>query len=251
MTFHEQMVSLFHNRYDVAGKVILEVGSDPHLLSARHLIAAGARFVLATNLGQNWIYSPARNIMAITADIRAVDRVIGEESIDGIFGINILEHIDELPKAMEAIRKVLRPNGFFLLHGHPIWTSANGHHVLVNSDGRAYSFADESNPIPPWGHLYMSQPEMSGCLRGKGLPPQDIEAITRWVYHFGGLNRSPLREIDAAMRGSGLAIDRVSTSEGLKLEASVEEILRSTKWWDEAERFEVRQVTYFGSKSVH
>ena len=248
MTFQEQMVSVFGNRYDLEGKVILEVGADAHLLSARQLIAGGARFVLAINLWRNWVHSPARNVMAITADIREADTVIGEESIDGVFGINILEHVNNMPKVMDAIRKVLRPGGFFLLHGHPIWTSAHGHHILVKGDGGTYNFADESNPIPPWAHLYMTEPEMADCLGSKGVPPRDIAAITRWVYHFEGLNRLPLKEIDATIRGSGLAIDQVSTSDGLALGAPVEAILRSTRWWDETERFDVRQITYFGSK---
>ena len=249
MIFHEQMASLFHTRYNVADKVILEVGSDPHLLSACHLIRAGARFVLATNLEQNWIHSAAQNVVAITVDIREAIKVIGEESIDGIFGINILEHIKDLPTAVAAMRKLLRSGGFFLLHGHPIWTSERGHHLLVNADNRGYRFSDESNPIPPWGHLYMTEPEMSSWLCEKGLPAPDIDAITKWVYHFEGLNRSPLREIDAAIRDSSLRIDWVATNEGReKLDAPLEAILRSTKWWDKSERFEVRQVTYCGSK---
>ena len=244
MGFLEVMVRALDERYAIKDKVVYEIGSDPPMITASEMIERGAKLVLATNLRTGRHTEPPSRTFVLTLDVREAAKFIGPCSVDIVYGVNLLEHLNDLSIALEAIRTVLKPGGVFFLHGHPFWTSAAGHLAHYGD----YSFGGPNNPLPPWSHLYMRPDEMRVCLQSQGVPAAGINSIVTYAFESEDLNRMPFRQIDRAFAASGLTIASVNkTSSDPPDEKTLEHIMAS-QWWDEEEDYSVRQGTWWGYK---
>lgn len=103
-----------------------------------------------------------------------------DEKFDAIFSIACFEHIEKFPAALDGMYRCLRPGGYLYSEFAPIWTSHLGHHLndVVDKNGKIFHFGD--SPIPLWGHLLMSPPEMYEYL----LNYTDSEAASEIVYNI-------------------------------------------------------------------
>jgi hypothetical protein len=87
------------------------------------------------------------------------------------------------------------------LHGGPVWSSAHGHHVVVNVDDVQYRFAS-NNPIPNWLHLTTTRRGLRNYLVEADLPPSHAQAIADYVYRNPGLNRLVVDKLERILRRS-------------------------------------------------
>ncbi len=206
--YHIEFYNEIIGFYDVTGKKILEVGSDYHLVLARFMIAQGVESVVATNFS-NWRSDKPlpKNLSFVLTDGSL--NYFDDSSFDFVYGIALLEHCrpEEL---FPEINRVLKPDGVVFLQGMPIWTSALGHHIwLETKAGNEYHFNDpEKNPIDNWSHLSLSADEMRIDLLRKGLPNEDVKEIVQFIYkdnNYIGSNRiapSKFYEVAEAAFGS-------------------------------------------------
>ncbi len=79
---------------------------------------------------------------------------------DAIVSIAAFEHIGKFPEALDRMYRALKRGGKLISIFAPLWSSHDGHHLpsIYDEFGDEYSFSN--NPLPPWGHLYMSRIEM-------------------------------------------------------------------------------------------
>jgi SAM-dependent methyltransferase len=245
-TFQGKMAFNLAAHYDIRGAVIYEIGSDPDLSAAKALIRKGARFVLATNLGRNWAREPATDVVPITCDVRNARSLVGQKSVDAVFGINVLEHISDLPIALEAIHDILKPGGCFLLHGHPLWSCSTGHHSFWIRDDERYVFGEGNDPLPPFAHLYMSERDILMHLLNGGVSAGAAIHITEFALRSDELNRKPLPAIVADFRDSGLIVEKKNTDRGPTPDEVTMQRIKSGPWALTPEQHAVRQVTYLG-----
>ncbi|HEY1710286.1 MAG TPA: methyltransferase domain-containing protein [Rhizomicrobium sp.] len=194
----------------LSGGTVLEVGADADGLAAEVLLAAGAGKVISTNYVPSWPASMIRGAVELRrADARDLAATIAPESVDFVFGIAVLEHIDGLAAFFAGARQVLKPGGLFCVHGGPIWTSAAGHHVFVKGEKMHYRFGiKEANPVPKWAHLTNTRDSLAELLIAREVYPPDAEAIAQNIYFSHHVNRvgyatmcetfsaSPLNPID-------------------------------------------------------
>jgi len=183
----------FFARMDIQGKRILEIDSDYHLATARLFAANGASEVVAVNLGDWKSPEPLPdNVKFRIMDI--CDFAEEEENgFDVVYGIAILEHLENPDEAAKTVWKLLKPDGAAYLQGAPLWTSSLGHHVWVSSDDPTakaplYAFSiPELNPIPNWAHLAFSPPELSKYLHEEAkVSPDHAQKIVNFVYNLEG-----------------------------------------------------------------
>ena len=204
-SYHPELFKMLIDRVDLAGKRVLEIGSDYHLISARLFAANGAREVMATNIG-NWKSEEPLpgNIRFQVGDVGDMDFEPG--SFDVIYGIAILEHIPEFEKVVEVCKRVLAPDGVIFLQGCPIWGGSVGHHVWfepasededmrvrfaaggsATSTNPSYRFNDDThNPIPNWAHLVLKPAALEAHLAADGVPVSHAKGIVNYVYNQTG-----------------------------------------------------------------
>ncbi len=111
---------------------------------------------------------------------------LSEESIDGAFSFEVLEHIQDPPRFFEAIQKTLVPRGFSFTSYNPFFSS-NGGHAAATLDF-------------PWGHARVTQEDLSDYLKKFRHQEFDV-GLNFWSRH---LNRLTLKEMNRYSQNAGL-----------------------------------------------
>ena len=190
-------VRAFLDFVNIRGKRIIEIGSDYHCAVARLFAANGAAHVLTTNLS-DWRSSEPlpENVEFHGGDFG--DLPLEEHSVDFVFGIAVLEHIQDFSTVAVNISRVLKLDGLAFLQGYPLWPGPIGHHVYVSDDPGAgtsgqprsektYKFNDpDVNPVPDWAHLVLRPMELVDLLVERGVGSRDSELIRGCVYNEPG-----------------------------------------------------------------
>jgi SAM-dependent methyltransferase len=76
--------------------------------------------------------------------MNALDLTFPADHFDGVFSFSVFEHISEPARALQEVKRVLKPGGVFYLDLH-LYTSSNGDH-----DFRS---ADAGSSLPLWKHI--------------------------------------------------------------------------------------------------
>jgi SAM-dependent methyltransferase len=107
---------------------------------------------------------------------------------DLIFSIATFEHIHKLPLALDKMFLALKPGGKLFSMFSPIWSAYDGHHLpeMVDKQGKKFHFGE--SPIPPWGHLLMSPPEMYSHLC-QFTDKETANLMVYYIYHSPHINR--------------------------------------------------------------
>lgn len=168
---------------------VLEVGSDEQGEVAAHLQANGAHLVVGINPSSGaWraVNAPRANLL-VQADARAIP--VKESSIDAMFSVATLKHINDLELAMSEFHRTLRPGGILFVDFGPIWSSSVGHHVYAKvGEQEARHWKPGLNPVPDFGHLLYSPSQLRSRLLQK-CSPELTEAIVEWIYQAQDINR--------------------------------------------------------------
>ena len=90
----------------------------------------------------------------------------------------MLEHVHDIKGLFEKVRDILKPNGFALLQGNPMYCSACGHHIWINEKFGFDKSLGKINPFEPWEHLmYNSREDIEQLFIKKGFPENDINLM--------------------------------------------------------------------------
>lgn len=189
------------------GKRVYEIGCDPHFISAKKLVLAGAQSVVATNFSNIDQESIADwpSIRFVKGD--ASNSTFEDGAFDIIYGRAVLEHIPNFTSLISETARLLSPGGFVFIEGAPMWTCSNGHHLWVDGPSGAKYRMNENSPIQDWEHLTFTHDAMLEKLVRDGIPPADAKAICHYVYERDTLNRlSPSQILDAVSHVQDLPI---------------------------------------------
>jgi len=190
----------------LAGATVLEIGADKDSISAGMLCDAGAARVISTNFDPDWPHDVRGAVERRPLDARLIGESCEARSLDVIFGVAVLEHIDGLGAFFAGVRRALKPGGLLFVHGGPIWSSAIGHHLKLDCGPRAYRFSDaKHNPVRSWTHLFLSKDQMTADLAAR-VPAEDAQAIASAIYDTPDQNRQGYRAINDAFAASGLSL---------------------------------------------
>lgn len=200
------------------GKDVLEIGGTMNLDIPRIMRERGANSVTVTNISHGIRKAVEGGIGGdgITvqyADALALEDHFPERSFDIVFGTAVLEHIPDPARLLASIDYVLKPGGSVFLSGGPLWSSAQGHHVWVNTDNGMVRFSDDSCPIPDWSHLVLSPSEMTDYLNSLStFSAADVEKMVHWIYQSENLNRITDQDIQNAIQSSRMKVLKAKKS---------------------------------------
>lgn len=87
------------------------------------------------------------------------------ESFDLVISIAALTFVQQIGPSLDKIYRALVPGGGFAVMAAQIWSSESGmfYHTVTDKMGRqfsSYGLPGHSNPVPKWGHLTMSAPDL-------------------------------------------------------------------------------------------
>jgi len=176
----------------LAGKDVIEVGGAVPEADAR---ATRASSWSGFYLGAEAQKAPGYEIR--NADARAIPWP--DQSFDLAFSSCAFEHIQELPRALREIARVLRPGGVLVTSFAPIWSCAVGHHLWGrDAQGARVDFLDPVMPL--FGHLLLSESELAWFLTqtvGSATALRFAELVFR-NQHINRVHEAQYREFFAA-----------------------------------------------------
>ena len=217
--YQKNAINSLFTQCNVKGKIILEIGGDLSYSVASYLVDKGAEHVTSINIDPKFSTQEitpkisARNISATE-----LTKYYNEEVFDIVFGVAVLEHIDNTPLLLKQIYSVLKNNGLVLLQGGPIWTCSIGHHVWVDFQENVYRFNDNSNnPIPNWHHLILNPNEMKIYLvEQKNILSEHADKIVSYIYDSRDLSRIGYADLLEVFHNSQFQILEVLQKYGVK-----------------------------------
>jgi SAM-dependent methyltransferase len=107
---------------------------------------------------------------------------------DLIFSLAAFEHIHKLPQALSKMYDALRLGGKLYTLFSPVWSSFHGHHLPDIKDKKGNSYNFMNSPIPPWGHLLYSPPEMLEYL-STVVDRETACSMIYYIYNAPNINR--------------------------------------------------------------
>ncbi len=189
-----QALDLAQREVGFAGKDVLEVGGA---VPREHALATGARGWSGFYLGAQPSSSPGYEIR--DADARTIPWP--DASFDLVFSSCAFEHIQELPRALAEIRRVLRPGGALVTTFAPIWSSAVGHHLWGRlEDGRRVHFLDPI--VPLFAHLLLEEREL-GWFLAHTVGTACARRFVEMVYRHPHVNRVHAAQYRAFFAAAG------------------------------------------------
>jgi SAM-dependent methyltransferase len=131
-----------------------------------------------------------------------------EKRFDLVFSLAAFEHIHKLPQALERMYAALKPGGKLFSFFSPIWSSFHGHHLpdMTDESGHFYNFND--SPIPPWGHLLLSPPQMLAYLK-EHTDLKTAQKMVYYVYNANNINRFFFEDYLDFIKATPFVIDRM------------------------------------------
>ncbi len=172
---------------------VLEIGSDTAGAVMNELVAKGAKLVVGVNPVVDAAHSSADKQKGFSAahvsqsDARWLP--FPDETFTSIFSVAAFEHVQNFDDALLELHRVLKDGGVLYAEFGPIWSCSVGHHVFAQIDGEeARHWKPGLNPVPHFGHLFMTAEEMEMTLHNK-VSPRLLEAILEWIYKQDDINR--------------------------------------------------------------
>jgi len=189
--WHREMIENVHDKYGFKGKTVYEIGADVQLKCAQAAVILGAERVYAANPQIELDESPEK----ITI-IKDLGENSGLESgkFDLVYGLALLEHVTDLEGLAREVCRLLKKGGNAYLHGWPLWTSQDGHHIYLDTENNEYRFF--SSVLDNWYHLtYPSFEEFKEYMRCKDVPDEDIPLLYHHFFEHPHISRRSATEI--------------------------------------------------------
>lgn len=215
----QRLLIELHQRYPFINKRVMEIGSDPDLQLAQAMLRLGAAEVVAVNPGfKDHLFDtvipgikPLKSLGENTS--------YGDGYFDIIFGVALLEHVNN-PRALAGeCRRLLDKNGICLLQGNPVWTSCQGHHTYIYNkpDYTHYTYGGKISPYEAWEHLCLdTQNDAAVALTEKGVHESEIPRFIYKLFDDKFISRmAPTEIIQQFMNMKDMVVqcERVYTSE--------------------------------------
>ncbi len=244
--YQKRTLGEFFSLYDVENKSVLEVGGIPPFSIANFFVHKAAKNVDVININDFSNYKETnKKIQYHVMDARGM--AFPDKSFDVIFGVAILEHINNLDMFFSECSRVLKPGGNLYLHGGPLWSSYVGHHVYLKIENIEYKFL-ENNPIQPWDHLLLDKNELFVKINNQICNPLHSMEISNQIYESSFINRIFPERIIEEFQKTDLIIIDLKLTKWKSMPVDIKKMLR--KKYPQYINFNVDDIVIFGKKNL-
>lgn len=198
-TYHDEFIEEVARKIEFKDKVILEIGCGTGKVVRNIAEKYNPKKIIGIDLDLD--YWSIRECKGDNYEIREGDICeldFPDNYFDSIITVGTFEHINNLELALQNSKRMLKPFGKLFSQFSPIYTSIIGHH---------YNFwiKDETQIIPPWGHLWMSEEEMFNYLKNN-IDENKCKQICERIYKNPMINRLTRNQYYKIFQESGFWI---------------------------------------------
>ncbi len=130
-------------------------------------------------------------------------------SFDVVYSLASFEHINDLPRALSEMHRVLRPGGLLVSVWSPIWSGFNGHHY-----GTTVSHQSHTDIELPWAHLILSPQRLPDYLvAGENFSQEEAHQAAERIHQSAWLNRLTFTQYERILFESAFTPTRVDSVE--------------------------------------
>ena len=138
-------------------------------------------------------------------DVENIDLTLNNNYIninhkfDYIISINTMEHISNINSILDAMKYLIKDNGYIYLDWFDIWSGSEGHHIhndmirwwedILNVPNNQRIYDRELKDIPDWSHLLWDKDEMYNHLNKKIKHEPLLNKIIKFIYVDDDINR--------------------------------------------------------------
>lgn len=130
-----------------------------------------------------------KNVVRANQNIQDLSNIPGK--FDIIYGLDVLEHVKDIPQFYKDLENLIADKGVICLQGSPLWPSFNGHNCTIgNLDCGYLQTGYGDNKIEPWEHLaYATKEDLKQALLKKNFTEHDSEIISEYMFNSNEINR--------------------------------------------------------------
>lgn len=149
-----------------------------------------------------------------------------EGAFDRIFSIACFEHIHTLGLALDKMHTALKPGGKLFTMFSPIWSTHDGHHLpeMIDENGKKWDMG--KSPVPPWGHLLLSPPQMERHIMSQTDRRTASQMIFN-IYHNQHINRLFTEDYVEYVRQSPFIVEQFQLTFPAKITDNIQKVLES------------------------
>ena len=118
------------NNYVFSGKTVMFLSCNTQIENPMAILKLGAEKVYFVNAEYKYESFEDGKVIALNEKVL---HQLGDNSVDLVIGLEILEHINDLSFFFDEVKRILKEGGNADLHGYPVWTNPSGHHIWLEN----------------------------------------------------------------------------------------------------------------------
>lgn len=182
-------------KYKIKDKRILNITPYVNAKASMCIEAFQAKEVVSLDFYDSGMeLEGGRNIKCVRQLFDDLNNITG--TFDIIYGLDVLEHVNDLENLFNNLKRLVADNGLISLQGSPLWSSAGGHACSLNLECGMLKTGEEGLCLAPWEHLaYDNQEELKNAMIKKGFSENDAEKVSDFIFNSKEINRKSYADI--------------------------------------------------------
>lgn len=187
-------ISDLNSKYNFSGKKILNLAPYINFSVTDGVEAMGVKEVISfAPYYSSYELKCGNNVRCVNHHFEDLDNL--DEKFDIIYGLDVLEHVNDLKRFYSNLIRLIDDKGIICLQGSPIWPSDDGYNYKDILECGRLNMGYGEKCLAPWEHLaYDTKEELKQSMLKKSFSEHDSEVVSDFVFNSTTINRRSFTE---------------------------------------------------------